>query len=206
MEEKKKVGYFLPQPVIDAFEVVAGRMRSKREKWIVICAALIYYLEAPLHVQNDFIRRVKNADSPGGTFKGLVKVATNRSVNAGRALSEPALALPEPGYETRIENLIARGAVADRTSAGFRVELIRSICGDAIHPQDNAIHPHDVDGVLRHAASARIAACGYNKTPTGFARANRHTRHTGTPAAAASATIDRVPGPAPPMNATTASG
>ena len=64
---KKKVGLFLPTELADALDEVASRV-GKKQKWLIVGAALIRLLEANETEQNDLIRAVKIADLPGGSF------------------------------------------------------------------------------------------------------------------------------------------
>ena len=77
---KKKVGFFLPSPIVDAYEQVADRVGGK-EKWQVISAAILMLLEASEAEQNEYIRRVAVAATPGNSFEQLV-----RDVTVGRVV------------------------------------------------------------------------------------------------------------------------
>lgn len=68
---KKKTGFYLPREVHDAFEELASRVTGK-EKWQVISAAILLMRDAPEGVQNDYIRRVRDASGPGGSFRDLL--------------------------------------------------------------------------------------------------------------------------------------
>jgi hypothetical protein len=110
---KKKVGLFLPTELADALDQVASRV-GKKQKWLIVGAALIRLLEANETQQNDLIRAVKIADLPGGSFTGLIAQARAK----GSA---------EPGFENLVAE--AEGEVVSRlgrlpgpveTSAGTR--------------------------------------------------------------------------------------
>ena len=74
---KKKVGLFLPTELADALDEVASRV-GKKQKWLIVGAALIRLLEASEDEQNDLIRAVKIADLPGGSFTGLIAQAREK--------------------------------------------------------------------------------------------------------------------------------
>ncbi len=80
---KKKVGLFLPIPLADALDQLAIRV-GKKQKWLIVGAALVRLLQATEDEQNDLIRQVKIADLPGGSFDALVDRARRRG---------------EPGFE-----------------------------------------------------------------------------------------------------------
>jgi hypothetical protein len=71
MAEKKKAGWALPVPILDAIEQACGRVRNK-EKYLVISAAFLRFLEASEDEQNEAISRVKMAEMPGGSFDRLL--------------------------------------------------------------------------------------------------------------------------------------
>jgi hypothetical protein len=74
---KKKVGLFLPTELADALDEIASRV-GKKQKWLVVGAALVRLLEATEEEQNDLIRQVKIADLPGGSFNGLIAQARGK--------------------------------------------------------------------------------------------------------------------------------
>ena len=78
---KKKVGLFLPTELADALDEVASRV-GKKQKWLIVGAALIRLLEANETEQNDLIRAVKIADLPGGSFTGLIAQARAKGTAA----------------------------------------------------------------------------------------------------------------------------
>ena len=98
---KKKVGLFLPVALADALDVVASRV-GKKQKWLIVGAALVRLLETREDEQNELIRRVKIADLPGGSFEKLITQAKNHAAGA-------------PGFE----NLVAFDSTDDRP-AGAR--------------------------------------------------------------------------------------
>lgn len=71
MAEKKKAGWALPVPILDAIEQACGRVRNK-EKYLVISAAFLRFLEASVDEQNEATSRVKMAEMPGGSFEKLL--------------------------------------------------------------------------------------------------------------------------------------
>ena len=75
---KKKVGLFLPIALADALDHVASRV-GKKQKWLVVGAALIRLLESREEEQNELIRRVKIADLPGGSFTSLIAQAKSKA-------------------------------------------------------------------------------------------------------------------------------
>jgi hypothetical protein len=81
---KKKVGLFLPTELADALDHVASRV-GKKQKWLVVGAALIRLLEASEDEQNNLIRQVKIADLPGGSFESLIALAKSRGDSHGGA-------------------------------------------------------------------------------------------------------------------------
>lgn len=112
---KKKVGLFLPTELADALDELASRV-GKKQKWLIVGAALVRLLQASETQQNDLIRAVKIADLPGGSFAGLIAQA--RAKGAGEA---------GPGFDNLVAE--AEGDVISRparshapagTSAGTR--------------------------------------------------------------------------------------
>jgi hypothetical protein len=106
---KKKVGLFLPSELADALDHVASRV-GKKQKWLVVGAALIRLLEASEDEQNHLIREVKIADLPGGSFDGLIsqakaKGAASSSSGSGSGASSKSA----PGFQ---------GLVAEEDHAG----------------------------------------------------------------------------------------
>jgi hypothetical protein len=81
---KKKVGLFLPTELADALDQLASRV-GKKQKWLVVGAALVRLLEASEDEQNDLIRQVKIADLPGGSFEQLIARAREKNSAAGDA-------------------------------------------------------------------------------------------------------------------------
>jgi hypothetical protein len=81
---KKKVGLFLPTELADALDQLASRV-GKKQKWLVVGAALVRLLQAGTDEQNDLIRQVKIADLPGGSFDALIAHARSRSGAAAGA-------------------------------------------------------------------------------------------------------------------------
>ena len=79
---KKKVGLFLPTELADALDQLASRV-GKKQKWLVVGAALVRLLEASEDEQNDLIRKVKIADLPGGSFEQLIARARGKDSAAG---------------------------------------------------------------------------------------------------------------------------
>ena len=72
--EKKKVGLFLPVPLADELDQLTARV-GKKQKWLIVSAALIRFLQSDENTQNELIRRVKIADLPGGSIKHLIASA-----------------------------------------------------------------------------------------------------------------------------------
>lgn len=75
---KKKVGFFLPVPLLKAMDLISERVSGK-EKWLVVSAAILMLIEAPEDVQNQMIAAVKSEDVPNGSFDELVRKAQRRS-------------------------------------------------------------------------------------------------------------------------------
>lgn len=73
-QAKKKTGFLLPTDFVDAFEDVASRVGGK-EKWQVICAAILLLLESPPDVQNQYIQAIRKAAGPGESFEKLIAEA-----------------------------------------------------------------------------------------------------------------------------------
>ena len=71
---KKKVGLFLPLPLADALDDFTATV-GKKQKWLVVGAALIRFLQSEQSIQHDLIRQVKIADLPGGSFDQLIASA-----------------------------------------------------------------------------------------------------------------------------------
>lgn len=78
---KKKVGFFLPAPIADAYDKIAERV-GEREKSQVISAAILLLLEATDNVRNEYITRVRLAGSPGKGYDRLITEALARSAAA----------------------------------------------------------------------------------------------------------------------------
>lgn len=111
---KKKVGLFLPVELADALDQMALRV-GKKQKWLIVGAALVRLLEAGEDQQNELIRRVKIADLPGGSFSQLV--ASARGVERTDAAFEGLVA--EESGDSSI-NRPARSLGPAGTSAGTR--------------------------------------------------------------------------------------
>jgi hypothetical protein len=112
---KKKVGLFLPTELADALDQLASRV-GKKQKWLVVGAALVRLLEASEDEQNDLIRQVKIADLPGGSFEQLIARARGKISAAG-----------QPGFEDLVAETDAdsvnrppRSHAPAGTSAGTR--------------------------------------------------------------------------------------
>jgi hypothetical protein len=71
MAEKRKAGWALPVPILEAIEQAFKRMKSK-EQYLVVCAAFLRFVEASEDEQNEAISRVKMAELPGGSFDRLL--------------------------------------------------------------------------------------------------------------------------------------
>lgn len=77
--EKQKVGYFLPTDLVEAVEAeMKGRVKP-REKWLVIAAALIRFLESPTFEKGELIGRVYAANGPEKSFKDLIEQAVAKA-------------------------------------------------------------------------------------------------------------------------------
>lgn len=120
---KKKVGLFLPTELADALDSIASRV-GKKQKWLVVGAALVRLLEASEDEQNDLIRQVKIADLPGGSFDGLIARARSSSTGQNDAGFEGLVAEADAGHaETSSApsaNRPARSPAPAGTSAGTR--------------------------------------------------------------------------------------
>jgi hypothetical protein len=80
-DHKKKVGYFLPQEVIDAMEKVRARTVAKREKWLVVSAAFAMFLHASADEQDLYVALAQIANGPKGSFESLLKMKPERAKN-----------------------------------------------------------------------------------------------------------------------------
>lgn len=112
-ERKEKFGFQLPASFAEAFNshLCAGRVTGK-EKWIVLTAAILSLLELPEDEQNAYISRVKSADTPSGSFEGLVREAEKH-----RAATKMVTRTQEGKVVTAAE---AKGRGAATGSAGKR--------------------------------------------------------------------------------------
>jgi len=110
---KKKVGLFLPTELADALDQMASRV-GKKQKWLIVGAALVRLMEASEDEQNYLIRQVKIADLPGGSFQGLVAQA--RSKGGGKEAGFERLVAEEDPAASRP----ARSPAPGGTSAGTR--------------------------------------------------------------------------------------
>jgi hypothetical protein len=106
---KKKVGLFLPTELADALDQLASRV-GKKQKWLIVGAALVRLLEAAEDEQNHLIRQVKIADLPGGSFDGLIAQARAKG-NAGG----------EPGFEDLVAEAEGASASSGRKATPSRL-------------------------------------------------------------------------------------
>jgi hypothetical protein len=116
---KKKVGLFLPTELADALDHVASRV-GKKQKWLVVGAALIRLLEASEDEQNNLIRKVKIADLPGGSFDSLIAHAKARGDSDGGAGFEGLVAEDDAdasGAETMAARKVSSSAKSSRNTA-----------------------------------------------------------------------------------------
>jgi hypothetical protein len=81
MTEKRKTGFLLPVPLLDALREVAEHVGNKQQ-WQVIGAAILLLREQPERTQIDYIRKVGGAELAGGSFEDLVEEARSRSATA----------------------------------------------------------------------------------------------------------------------------
>ena len=116
---KKKVGLFLPTELADALDQMASRV-GKKQKWLIVGAALVRLLEASEEEQNHLIRQVKIADLPGGSFNGLIAQARSKGMGEGPGF-EGLVAEEEAGSgegEALSANRPARSHAPAGTSGG----------------------------------------------------------------------------------------
>jgi hypothetical protein len=99
--QKRKSGFLLPVDLVDAaMRQFEGRIDGK-SKWLVVSAGLLSLMELPEAEQNEYIRRLKNADSPGQTFAALVNQAEalRRGRETGRGARRPRVLIHDPEEE-----------------------------------------------------------------------------------------------------------
>ena len=111
---KKKVGLFLPTELADALDQLASRV-GKKQKWLIVGAALVRLLEASEEEQNNLISEVKIADLPGGSFEGLIAHARAKSTADSPAFESLVAETEADGV-----NRPPRSHAPAGTSAGMR--------------------------------------------------------------------------------------
>ncbi len=119
---KKKAGFFLPEPILDAFEAAAGEIVHGKEKWLVAVAAIVLFLEQHEDQRAALIRRVRSESGKDGDFGRLVEAAKvaaydNRPIIEAPVIRSPGLPpeLPKPNGTGRGK---ARDRAARRTTQG----------------------------------------------------------------------------------------
>jgi hypothetical protein len=116
---KKKVGLFLPTELADALDQMASRV-GKKQKWLIVGAALVRLLEAGEEEQNELIRKVKIADLPGGSFDALIAQARSHHAASRDAGFHGLVAEEDQESGSAAVNRPARSPGSAGTSAGTR--------------------------------------------------------------------------------------
>lgn len=79
--DKKAVNLTIPIPVIGEYEAMASDLKRK-EKWMVVTAAMLMLMEVPEPVRNYYINQAGSADLAGGSFQDLIDRAKTGELRA----------------------------------------------------------------------------------------------------------------------------
>lgn len=79
MTEKKKVGFILPQEMIDLVDELAEPL-GRKERWVALSAAILAISSMPEAERYYLFRQVRSADGPGGSFANLIALAKSGEV------------------------------------------------------------------------------------------------------------------------------
>ena len=69
LEEKKKVGWMIPETVADAFDALCETMANGKEKWVVLSACMIAFMEMDERHKSDAIAKAHAQKAAGRRFR-----------------------------------------------------------------------------------------------------------------------------------------
>lgn len=82
LEEKKKVGWMIPDTVADAFDALCETMANGKEKWVVLSACMIAFMKMIEKQKSDAIAEAHAQKAAGRRFGDIIPKQYRRRPSA----------------------------------------------------------------------------------------------------------------------------